>query len=159
MIDERKTAIQQISLSHTLREERLILATEADKSTRWKDIQEMQNILLQFGGGWQSEIRSRGTPDPILVPSVHLQELRQLQGALTAAVTNIIDRWWIDTESQFPQRMPVERHEEEVLRVRNFQGTLENIITKIVFSGCMAREKISSLHLPHVREAGGPTFF
>lgn len=41
----------------------------------------------------------------------------QIQSAIGKATTNIIERWFSDKKADFPSRMPIEKHEEDVLRV------------------------------------------
>ncbi|KAL7788112.1 hypothetical protein V8C43DRAFT_323898 [Trichoderma afarasin] len=40
----------------------------------------------------------------------------QIQSALGKVTTNIIERWFSDKEANFPSRMPLDKHEEDVLR-------------------------------------------
>ncbi|KMQ81373.1 hypothetical protein RF55_26543, partial [Lasius niger] len=55
-------------------------------------------------------------PRPILVGRHHQQQVQQLHDALTAAITDMVQRWWTDGKARFPERMPLERREEELLR-------------------------------------------
>ncbi|PON23690.1 hypothetical protein TGAM01_v207337 [Trichoderma gamsii] len=41
----------------------------------------------------------------------------QIQSAIGKATTNIIERWFSDKKADFPSRMPIEKHEEDVLRM------------------------------------------
>lgn len=41
----------------------------------------------------------------------------QIQSVLGKVTTNIIERWFSDEGADFPSRMPIEKHEEDVLRV------------------------------------------
>jgi hypothetical protein len=43
--------------------------------------------------------------------------LHELHTALTASVTDIVNRWWVDTAAEFPKRMPLGEEEEELLKV------------------------------------------
>ncbi|KAL9607202.1 MAG: hypothetical protein Q9167_007862, partial [Letrouitia subvulpina] len=45
-----------------------------------------------------------------------LDELKEFHRLLDLALVNIVERWWRDKEARFPERMPLERHEEEVLQ-------------------------------------------
>lgn len=37
--------------------------------------------------------------------------------SLTIAITDIVGRWWTDREANLPQLMPLEKEEEDILRV------------------------------------------
>jgi hypothetical protein len=60
------------------------------------------------------------SPYPILMPRSFIEHLKEFQHLLFVAISNILDRWWDDSEADFPGRMPLEPHEESVLKV----GTL-----------------------------------
>lgn len=49
--------------------------------------------------------------------SSHQEQGRKLHEALGLAIEDIIERWWTDEEARFPQRMPLEPQEEDLLRV------------------------------------------
>jgi hypothetical protein len=59
-----------------------------------------------------------GCPRPILVAEHHQQQLAELHRALATSITDIVERWWTDAEARLPQRMPLEKEEEDLLRVR-----------------------------------------
>lgn len=60
------------------------------------------------------------SPHPMLMPRSFIEHLKEFQRLLFVAISNILDRWWEDTEAGFSSRMPLESHEESVLKV----GTL-----------------------------------
>ncbi|KAJ5765668.1 hypothetical protein N7520_005227 [Penicillium odoratum] len=66
---------------------------------------------------WPIDSNSCMSPRPILVVKEHQEQLSELNAALTAAVSDIVDRWWTEKEARFPERMPLEKKEEELLRV------------------------------------------
>lgn len=53
----------------------------------------------------------------IYMDSTLIARFDQIQSAVGKAVTNIIERWFSDKEADFPSRMPIEKHEEDVLKV------------------------------------------
>ncbi|CRG82758.1 hypothetical protein PISL3812_00104 [Talaromyces islandicus] len=55
-------------------------------------------------------------PHPVLVSNGFMASLKEFHVALSAALTNIVQRWVVDEEADFPSRMPLERHEEDILR-------------------------------------------
>ena len=67
---------------------------------------------------WHHGSYASGCPRPVLVERHHQVQMRTLHEALTAAITDIVQRWWSDTEARFPGRMPLEAEEEELLQVR-----------------------------------------
>jgi len=66
---------------------------------------------------WHNGSYASGCPRPVLVGEHHQQQMQDLHAALTAAITDIVQRWWSDTEARFPERMPLEAREEELLQV------------------------------------------
>ncbi|KAJ5923337.1 hypothetical protein N7454_008582 [Penicillium verhagenii] len=53
---------------------------------------------------------------PMLVDSEnHINQIKDLQEALTAAIVSIVERWW-EPKATFPDWMPLEPYEEDLLR-------------------------------------------
>ncbi|KAK8140713.1 hypothetical protein G3M48_002455, partial [Beauveria asiatica] len=65
---------------------------------------------------WPQGSYRASCPRPILVTKQHCDQLLQLHGALTAAINDIVPRWWRDAEARFPQRMPLAAEEEDLLK-------------------------------------------
>ncbi|KHN99638.1 uncharacterized protein MAM_02491 [Metarhizium album ARSEF 1941] len=77
----------------------------------------MDNLLrLCPQHAWPKSSYKAMCPSPILVNQQHQGHLESLHEALTSAVTDIVQRWWSDKEADFPQRMPLARDEEDMLR-------------------------------------------
>jgi hypothetical protein len=66
---------------------------------------------------WPHDSYAAGCPRPILVQKHHNQQLEVLHAALSAALTDIIERWWTDKDAHFPDRMPLLKREEDILKV------------------------------------------
>jgi hypothetical protein len=66
---------------------------------------------------WPKASYTTGCPRPVLVGRHHQQQLKDLHGALTAAISDVVQRWWSDRDARFPERMPLEAKEEELLQV------------------------------------------
>lgn len=49
--------------------------------------------------------------------SEQVERLKAIQSALNKAVVHLIDNWWTDEDKHYPKRMPIERHQEDLLRV------------------------------------------
>lgn len=79
----------------------------------------LQDTLLKLcpANLWHNGSYSSGCPRPILVGKHHQQQMQDLHEALTTAITDIVQRWWTDRDARFPERMPLEKEEEDVLRV------------------------------------------
>lgn len=67
---------------------------------------------------WYKGSHKASCPRPILVTAQHQEQLSRLQNALAVAITNIVERWWTDSDAKFPDRMPLEKQEEDLLKVR-----------------------------------------
>ncbi|GFF23885.1 hypothetical protein IFM61606_08972 [Aspergillus udagawae] len=55
-------------------------------------------------------------PHPVVVSNRFMASLKEFHAALSAALTNIVQRWVVDEKAALPSRMPLERHEEDLLR-------------------------------------------
>ncbi|KAK9792899.1 putative TauD/TfdA-like domain-containing protein [Seiridium cardinale] len=64
---------------------------------------EPQNILLQScpPGIWPQDSYAAGCPRPVLVSKHHQQQLQDLYGPLTIAITDIVQRWWTDHDASY----------------------------------------------------------
>lgn len=116
-MSEPTQGIWQISLGQSRRAGKLAAAAEADEDTREADLIAMRKSLLSICPVWPHDHYQRACPYPMVVPQLQLVKIEEIHRILSSAITNIVERWWIDEEAQFPQRMPLEKHEEEVLRV------------------------------------------
>ncbi|OQD67627.1 hypothetical protein PENPOL_c003G03580 [Penicillium polonicum] len=54
---------------------------------------------------------------PMLSDKGFLIQLQEFHEALIKAIINIVERWWDDSDSDFPSRMPLEPRAEEILKV------------------------------------------
>ena len=109
--------MQQVSLGQSLEAGELVIATKAGEEMQLADLNAMQSSLLSSSPTWPDHTHGQGCPFPILLPQSHLDSLEAFHELLTSVITNIVERWWTDKEARFPERMPLERHEEDILRV------------------------------------------
>ncbi|KAJ5678737.1 hypothetical protein N7462_006981, partial [Penicillium macrosclerotiorum] len=72
--------------------------------------------LKKWNSSWPAGALDSISPHPVLVTGRHQQLLSELSQALDLALQDIIDRWFTDEQARFPQRMPLEPEEEELLR-------------------------------------------
>lgn len=70
----------------------------------------------------------RVSPYPLLVPEYFVENAKQLQQALAIAVANIVERWAEPSDS-LSQRMPLQLHEDTLLRVCVIARALETLLT------------------------------
>lgn len=75
--------------------------------------------LEKCSSAWPAGSVNAGSPHPVLITQRHHEELQELHRALNLAIEDIIERWWTDEQAQFPQRMPLEPQEEDLLRVNH----------------------------------------
>lgn len=87
---------------------------------------ELQDTLLRLCPEdlWPNGTYAAGCPRPILVGQHHQLQLENLHEALTVAIADIVQRWWSDKDAQFPKRMPLEKEEEDILKVCDASGVL-----------------------------------
>ena len=117
MMPRPTQGIWQISLGQSRQAGELVAAAEANEDTREADLNAMRKCLLSICPVWPHDDHQRACPYPMVVPQSQLFEIEEIHRLLSSAITNIVERWWTDEEAHFPQRMPLEKHEEEVLMV------------------------------------------
>ncbi|GAT25085.1 taurine catabolism dioxygenase TauD [Aspergillus luchuensis] len=95
-----------------------ITSFDSHEGTYSQDHEAIQESLLRFCSdkSWNNSSRSAFMPRPILVSSEHQRQWKELNNALVSAITDIVERWWTDSVSKFPERMPLDPVEEDLLR-------------------------------------------
>lgn len=111
--------IQQISLALTSEAGIVIPAGSASEEQRKEHLALIRQAALDVHPDWPIDIHLRQCHSIIYVPPSHVETVEKLQNALSKALTSIVDRWWSDKDADFPNQMPVNQHEEDVLKVRN----------------------------------------
>ncbi|CRL31259.1 unnamed protein product [Penicillium camemberti] len=92
---------------------------DSDAATRQALINELHCNMLKcsppetWGAG---DIYQTCSPHPVLITPAHRKQLQSLSEALSTAIIDVVNRWWSDTEARFPDRMPIEPFEEDLLR-------------------------------------------
>ncbi|KAF5706281.1 multidrug transporter [Fusarium mundagurra] len=76
---------------------------------------------------WPKASYTKGCPRPVLVGRHHQQQLNDLHEAFAAAITDVVQRWWNDRDARFPERMPLEVKEEELLQWIEGQVLIGNL--------------------------------
>ncbi|KAF7893594.1 uncharacterized protein EAF02_001132 [Botrytis sinoallii] len=89
-----------------------------EEGTYIREQEKFEDSLLQRCPAhlWPGNSYQTGCPRPILITKKHQKQLEDLHGALTLAITDIVERWWIDQDAHFSNRMPLEPREEQLLR-------------------------------------------
>lgn len=92
---------------------------EADETAFLKQQEKLQATLLALCPAhlWHDGSYSAGCSRPILIGRHHQQQLENLHEALTIAITDIVQRWWTDSDARFPEQMPLEKEEGDLLKV------------------------------------------
>ncbi|GAB0138055.1 hypothetical protein EsDP_00006302 [Epichloe bromicola] len=91
---------------------------KGDASTYVREHEEFQRALLRVCPAkvWPKSCNVSACPRPVLMGEHHQQQLSEVHEALTVAVTDIVQRWWSDAGARFPERMPLEAQEEDLLQ-------------------------------------------
>jgi hypothetical protein len=91
---------------------------ESGDSIFFQEHTRLQALLLGMCPAhlWHNGSYTAGCPRPILVGKHHQQQLEKLHESLTIAITDIVQRWWTDMNAGFPNRMPLEKEEENLLK-------------------------------------------
>ncbi|EER25309.1 hypothetical protein CPC735_019130 [Coccidioides posadasii C735 delta SOWgp] len=112
-----RARLQQICFLKT-DSEKAVVPLRANVAVRAEERQRMESHLLrQYSReSWPKGFYQAACPHPILVHPQHYQNIQALHEALVLAITNIVERWWTDSVAKFPERMPLEPQEEDLLR-------------------------------------------
>ncbi|KAJ6502253.1 hypothetical protein C8R45DRAFT_1060570 [Mycena sanguinolenta] len=113
--------LRQISLSQSKSGSQLTHPSETDSSLRNQEKLRLETSLEVScqRSTWPKDSHFACSPHPILITSQHDAAVRDIHEALTLAITSIVQRWWTDTEANFPQRMPLEPGEEALLQKKS----------------------------------------
>jgi hypothetical protein len=109
--------ISQISLSLSI--ERNAISPASAAST-WRQDHEVDIIrrkcIDEFGQEPGFNIHKRLAPFNICLSQSFAAHVRDIHRLLDRALVDIVERWFTDVNANFPTRMPIERHEEDLLR-------------------------------------------
>lgn len=111
--------LQQVHIAPHLEKCQSVLEKDLEKGVFVQEQESFRNSLLQRCPAhlWPGRAYETACPRPILINKTHQRLLEDLHEALVIAITDIVERWWIDDDARFPERMPLEKQEEDVLRV------------------------------------------
>jgi hypothetical protein len=119
--------VYQVDLLESIRQGQLVRTSELSTSpeqrkANYEYVQTGPPMLKIFG-----IVRPKTTYHIYMQPTL-IARFTQIQLVLGRVATNIIERWFADTKADFPSRMPLEKTEEEILRVRDIPFSLTTIL-------------------------------
>ncbi|KAE8349285.1 hypothetical protein BDV28DRAFT_163716 [Aspergillus coremiiformis] len=122
-------SLQQVHLGIAPNGYEPVTAYQGDQSIYSEEHGKVQASLLRFCPAhlWYKGSNETSCPRPILVTNQHLEQLERLHRALTLAVTDIVNRWWIDGDARFPERMPLPKEEEDLLQWLESQRSSDTV--------------------------------
>ncbi|KAL2008009.1 hypothetical protein VTN00DRAFT_7991 [Thermoascus crustaceus] len=116
--------LRSICLARDKEDHSLVAPADTDPAVRQQLRDVYQSNLVKWCPAfeWSGNSHLAACPHPVLVTEHHTRQLVELHEALVLAITDIVERWWSDTKARFPERMPLEPQEEELLRWIDTQG-------------------------------------
>lgn len=116
-------AVEQISISLSLERKAVTAATSVSAERFDKDHETLiKDILSRSDLPWMSTFPLRFSPFHICISRPFASRVRGIHKLLRKALIDIVERWYSDAEAKFPNRMPLEPHEEELLQWMNGPG-------------------------------------
>lgn len=112
-------SIQQISLSLSRERNAIAPATCANNSRLERDLKAVRDHVEPLFAPAKIPIplHQRMSPFNICITQQFADTLESVHRLLDRALVDVVERWFTDIEADFPSRMPLETHEEEVLRL------------------------------------------
>ncbi|KAL3480804.1 hypothetical protein BJX99DRAFT_254137 [Aspergillus californicus] len=107
---------QQICWSVTDAIGQPVPAIDANKRDRSSEAEAYRRLIPLTQQPGHNPTEETLFPHPVLTDKSFLVRMRHTHDALVKAVVNIVHRWWTDTDANFPARLPLEKHVEEVLQ-------------------------------------------
>ncbi|KAF4331646.1 hypothetical protein FBEOM_14596 [Fusarium beomiforme] len=114
----KRPGLMQLSVSRSAEEKRLIPAYCSNLTRRAKELEIFRKHLYADakGGELAFGIEERISPHVIAVSDPLFSRLEQLHILLGRVFIDIVDRWFTDEQARFPERMPLDPSEEELLK-------------------------------------------
>ncbi|KAE8552228.1 hypothetical protein EYB25_006122 [Talaromyces marneffei] len=111
-------SIQQISLSLSRERNAIAPATCANNSRLERDLKAVRGHVEPFFACAKIPVpvNQRMSPFNICITQQFAHALDSVHRLLDRVLVDIVERWFTDADADFPSRMPLETHEEEVLR-------------------------------------------
>ena len=110
--------IHQVCLASTISPADPVAPKSAQKEVQHKQKQAFNTYFESLTSGCRGNVNNN-SPNPLLLPERLQRSVAKLHEALVSGLSSIVNTWWTDEQAAFPRRMPLEPHEEDLLRVRN----------------------------------------
>ncbi|OKL58148.1 hypothetical protein UA08_06450 [Talaromyces atroroseus] len=126
-------SVQQISLSLSRECNAIASATSASNSRLLRDLETVRDYVVPVFAPAKVPIPldQRLSPFNVCITKEFAHDLESLHRLLDRALVDIVQRWFADKQSDFPSRMPLEKHEEDLLQWISTQEQLSsNIVPK-----------------------------
>ncbi|EED14627.1 hypothetical protein TSTA_041060 [Talaromyces stipitatus ATCC 10500] len=133
------SSIEQVSLSLSVERNAIAPATCANKSRLERDLQAVREHVEAFfaSASIPIPIHHRMSPFNICITQEFAQKLEVIHRLLDRALVDIVERWFTDKQADFPSRMPLEPHEEEVLGwISNQEYSESDLGKRLNFGKC-----------------------
>lgn len=125
----------------------VIDATKEDRSREAEAYRKLIPLIHEPGYSPKEEALS---PHPILTDRSFILRMELFNDALVKALVNIVDRWWMDTDANFPTRMPLEAPVEAALQVGLYSCVSLNE-ELLLTPNAVARPAKSQRNLPRIQ--------
>ena len=110
-------ALQQISVSLSVEQNAIAPATATSLARRQRDLKSIRDDSFKRNGGPLTfDLQNRFPPFNICISQRFASHVKEIHKLLDKALVDIVERWFTDKEADFPRRMPLEKHEEDLLR-------------------------------------------
>lgn len=110
--------LQQISLSLSVKTNTIAAASATDISRQVRDLETIRQYMRQRLGDapLPFNIARFLSPFNICMSKPFATHVKEVHELLEKGLIDIVQRWFSDEKAAFPTRMPLEKHEEDVLR-------------------------------------------
>ncbi|PNP50296.1 hypothetical protein THARTR1_09004 [Trichoderma harzianum] len=121
--------LKQIHVGRGLNGYEDVSAAETDETYYKREHETLKDELMRLCPPplWPSESYKAYCPRPILINGHHQSVLQELNDALVASVTDIVNRWWLDADAHFPKRMPLGEKEQDLLKYVGLQSVIGHL--------------------------------
>ncbi|RAL16828.1 uncharacterized protein BO97DRAFT_420219 [Aspergillus homomorphus CBS 101889] len=129
---ERRQAIQweagseNVCLASTISPADPVPPKSAKKDVQHQQKQTLNSYFESLTSGCRRNVNNN-SPNPLPMSERLQRNVAKLHEALVTGLSSIVDTWWTDEQAAFPQRMPLEPHEEDLLRWLHEQSQANNL--------------------------------
>ena len=115
----KRRRVCQIAVLESIRQGTPVLSTAQPIKHQNADTLRVQEAMSGTLSLWPADVIHRIPPSHIFLPQHHVEQLGRIPGPLNKALTDIVERWTTDLEANFPSKVPLESHEEQLLKVNS----------------------------------------